>query len=170
MPPWFSRGNLHSPGLEPPSAEKAGQSVAQTCRISGPTLPNHEHLPIGGAQRSKVFNVSLSISFPLGEPIVHVAHWGDPPMAAFVQVPETTVNEDDFASRDKDKVWLPWKVLAMKRIAIAQGMCRLSDAHFRNSVLAPHSTHTGAPLFCREVVSHQAGPQKPVLGRLPRHP
>lgn len=91
-------------------------------------------------------------------------------MATFVHVPETTMNKDYFASRDKDKVWLSWKALTMERITIAQGVSRLSDAQFRNSVLAPHRPHTGDPLFCREVISHQGAPRKPVAGRRPLHP
>jgi len=40
-------------------------------------------------------------------------------MAAFVKVPETTVNKDDLAPRDKDKVWFSREVLAMERVTIA---------------------------------------------------
>ena len=81
-------------------------------------------------------------------------------MAALVQVPKTTVNKDDFASRDKDEIWLSGKIFAMERVAIAQGVGRLSDAHFRNGVLAPHSTHTGDSLFRREIISHQAASRR----------
>jgi len=77
-------------------------------------------------------------------------------MPAFVQVPETTVNKDDFASRNKDKIWLSWKVLAMERVTIAQGVNLSSDAQFRISILTAHSAHTGASLFWSEVVRHPA--------------
>lgn len=40
-------------------------------------------------------------------------------MAAFVQVPEATVNKDDSASRDEDKIWLTWEILAMERVSVA---------------------------------------------------
>ena len=40
-------------------------------------------------------------------------------MAAFVRVPETTVDKDDLAARDEDKVWFSREVLAMKRVTIA---------------------------------------------------
>src|SRR6185295_19197203 len=109
--------------------------------------------------------VSLFVSFSLAAPIILVASWRDPSMPTFMKVPETTVNKNYFASRKKDKVRLSWEVLVMERVTITQSVSRLSDTHLRNRVLAAHGTHTGASLFCREVVSHQAAPQKPVSGK-----
>lgn len=40
-------------------------------------------------------------------------------MPAFMQVPEAAVNKNDFVSRNKDKIWSSWKVLAMERVTIA---------------------------------------------------
>lgn len=91
-------------------------------------------------------------------------------MTALMQVPETTVNKDDFASRYKDKVWLSWKVLAMERVSIPQGVNHLSNAHLRRRVFAPYGAHTGASLLCREVISHQEVTRKPVAGRRPPLP
>jgi hypothetical protein len=65
-----------------------------------------------------MFTVSLFIPFSLFAPIIHVAKWRDSSVATLVQVPETTVNKDDFAPRDKDQVWLSGKVGAMERVAI----------------------------------------------------
>jgi hypothetical protein len=77
-------------------------------------------------------------------------------MLTFVQMPETAVNKDDFAPGNKDKIRLSRKVLTMERVPIAQCVNRPSDAHFRISILAAHSTHTGAPLSWCEVVRHPA--------------
>jgi hypothetical protein len=38
-------------------------------------------------------------------------------MSALVHVPKTTVNKDDLASGDKDKIWLSWKVFRGKTTA-----------------------------------------------------
>jgi hypothetical protein len=77
-------------------------------------------------------------------------------MSAFVKVPEATMNKDDFAPRNKGKIRLSGKVLAMERVTIAQGMNRPSDAHFGIGILTTHSAHTVAPLFWREIVRHPA--------------
>jgi hypothetical protein len=74
-------------------------------------------------------------------------------------MPETTVNKDYFAARDKDKVWLSWKIFAVECVAITQGVSGLSDADFGSSIPASHRAHAGAALFRRQVISHQAGPR-----------
>ena len=152
------------------SVEKVGQSFTQTCHVSGPTFPNYEHFPIGGTKGSQVCLVSLSIFLPLAAPIVTIFSWRYPTVPTFVQVPETSVDKNDFVSRNKDKVWLSWKGFAMERIPIAQRVNCFSDAHFRNSVLPAHRTHTGGSLFGRKIVSHQAVPREPILERRPLRP
>jgi hypothetical protein len=66
-----------------------------------------------------VFLISPSVSFSLASPVVDIIRRSDPSMPAFMLVPETAVNEDNFLTRNEDNVGLAWKILAMERVTIA---------------------------------------------------
>jgi hypothetical protein len=99
--------------------EECFQFLAETIRISRPTLPEHKDFPAVLPKRFNLFSISFYVPFSLVNPIIRVGGGRDASMAAVVPVPEAAVDEYYLPARDENEVRFSRKGPGMQCIAIA---------------------------------------------------
>jgi hypothetical protein len=78
--------------------------LLRTTQSVGLTFPDYENFPAGVSQFSEIAFVPFDVALSFCLPEFFAGFGDDFPVAAFVDVPETAVNEDDFFVLWKDKV------------------------------------------------------------------
>ena len=67
-------------------------------------------------------------------------------------MPEATMDENHLPAGREDKVWFPWKVLAMQSESVPEPVDQAAQCDFRTCVFAADAPHVGAALFGAELV------------------
>jgi hypothetical protein len=80
-------------------------------------------------------SIPLLVEGELWRPIFEARAWHPALPASRMLMPETSMNENRFQARRKDKIWFSGKVFAVKPESIAQAMQYPAQQKFRSCVL-----------------------------------
>jgi hypothetical protein len=83
-------------------------------------LPDDHDIPTLPDKLSSILFVSFSVALEFRNPEICAGLWKSRKSAVFVTVPETAVDEDDFASLSGDDVRPPWQSFHVQSITISQ--------------------------------------------------
>lgn len=108
-------------------------------------LPYDEYFPPELPQDPRILAVTRQIPVKFLMPGLDMRFWKRGISAAPMTVPETPMNENDFAACRKDKVRGPRKRGHMKSIAIPQSMRNSSDCQFRAGIFRTDCGHDRGP-------------------------
>ena len=117
-------------------------------------LPDHANLPAGPAQRRGLPAIPSGVLVALRIPEGGVCRGNDRPVAAAVQMPEASVNEEGHAELREDEIGTAGQVLAMKPEPQPEAMSDASDDELRLRVLSTYRLHVSAALLGRQDVDH----------------
>lgn len=117
-------------------------------------LPDTQHEPALSFQSRSMALVASHVALDLLPPVGRELFL---PLVEVPAVPEVAVHEHDDAGAAEDNIGLARQVLDVLAKAQATRVHQLANRDFRLGVLAAHPRHRVAPLFGREVVSHDEG-------------
>lgn len=127
------------------TVEKCSEALNPPAVTAELTLPDRQDPPPTLSQFDLLSRIALAVSVNLVPPILHVGLWNPVPSSAGVAMPEAPVHEDDLPPGREHQVRPPRQVLAMKAIAVAQGVKSATDGHFGARVPTPYRLHRPAP-------------------------
>ena len=122
--------------------------------ISCPALPYNQYFPPIFSKLLKIFLISGNISFSFCPPEISIRCRFYSAVTAFMRMPETAVDKDNFAVSGKNHIRFTRKVFAMKRITITQTMDYRADKYLWTSVLVTDLRHIEGALLLCEYISH----------------
>jgi len=105
------------------------------------TLPDNQDSPSCASKLLLGPPVSLDIPPKLLRPEIGTGLGQHGKSASFVVVPEAAMNENTGSEAWKHNIRTPRKILAMQPEAIAPGMQKLPNRHFRPGIPAPDTGH-----------------------------
>ena len=103
-----------------------------------------------------MLRVPRDITLKFWQPVVFVG-LRDPGIGAIgtvVQMPKTTVNENDFAARPEYEVRFARQITRVEPVTVAEGMNEAANDEFRLGILGPDSGHVGRAAGWGEGVRH----------------
>ncbi len=136
------------------------EAAAQGLKIASFTFPYNQHFPTQVLKRFEIDPVSVGIPGKLRIPIIRSSLRHARRATPIVQVPEASINLNDFVADRKDEIRRVRKVTAMKPKPSAQRMNNPAHHHLRSGVLAANPTHECASLLRRQIVSHRGNLSK----------
>lgn len=105
------------------------------------TLPNGHDSPSESPQRFLGPRVSPFVSLEFRGPEIDSSLGSRSPSAAFMPMPETSVNKYHASQSREDEVWRSWEVSAMNAIPIAERVNSPPNNHLGDSVFASDRAH-----------------------------
>jgi hypothetical protein len=123
--------------------------------ISDFAFPKHKDTPTRLPKQPEIFTIADSILFKFRTPKLEF-RFGEPceGAATTMAVPETSMDEDDFAPGGENEVGLPGQITAMKPVAETEGVDQPPDHHFGFSVFRAHPAHSLGTLLWRQGIHH----------------
>ncbi len=123
--------------------------------ISDFAFPKHKDIPTRFPQQPEIFTIADSILFEFRTPKLEF-RFGEPCEGASttMAVPETSMDEDDFAPGGENEVGLPRQIAAMKPVAVTEGVDQPPDSHFGFCVFRADPGHSLGTLLWRQRIHH----------------
>ena len=145
------------------------QSLLQHGHIFELALPDGEDVPARVLQQAALLGVAVPRPGAFGFPELGVGLGGVLPHPTVVEVPEATVDEDDFVAAGEDQVRVTRETSAaggaVQPVAVALGVKQSSDQQFGLGVLAADPGHVPAAPLGGQLVGHglvaRQGPAEP---------
>ena len=113
-------------------------------------FPDDNHMPAGLLQGGLLFLIAFNVALEFLRPEFHIRfrHCGD--FAAFMAMPETTVDENHRMPFGQNDIGMSGQFRRMKAVAKAQRMQMMTHDQFRLRVLRPDFAHGFAAFFWRD--------------------
>lgn len=132
--------------------DRLQQPVNLCFRPAYPALPEFDYSPALLEQLVSVSEVSLYVlvEFRLPEVLARFGGRGVP--AAWVPVPEATMNEDAYPVTSQHYIGFAWKILLVQAIPEAMPMQQTPDLDFRRCIATTNASHHARPDFFADYV------------------